>query len=103
MLTSVQVHQVWQLRLLRFLQKHVPALVGPALRVQTAWMQRGQQQLQVPMRTLSSLLQEFGVSQVDLLKVDVEGAELQVCRSFMLGFSVFVFFDLSLNVVRTLG
>jgi FkbM family methyltransferase len=36
---------------------------------------------EVPAKTLDSLLQEIDVDQVDLLKMDIEGAEAQVLRS----------------------
>ena len=39
-------------------------------------------EIKVPGRTLNSLLEEVGVNQIDLLSIDVEGAELQVLKGF---------------------
>ena len=42
----------------------------------------GAERIQVPTRSLESILDELGIEQVDLLKVDVEGAEGEIFESF---------------------
>ena len=43
---------------------------------------RQHREIKVPGRTLNSLLEEIGVDKIDLLSIDVEGAELQVLKGF---------------------
>lgn len=43
---------------------------------------RQHREIKVPGRTLNSLLEEVGVDKIDLLSIDVEGAELQVLKGF---------------------
>lgn len=44
----------------------------------TAWTLTGVEQIPCQVQTVSQLIREEGIEQVDLLKVDVEGAELEV-------------------------
>lgn len=64
-----------------FLRRVVPWLFEIVLEVYVRWMASGGRQYDVPSRTVSSLLKEHKLATVQLLKVDVEGAEVQVwCR-----------------------
>lgn len=47
-------------------------------------LQKSDSHIQVPVRTLQSILGELGHQYIDLLKLDVEGAEYQIIKSFLL-------------------
>jgi len=46
-------------------------------------LQQSEQYIEVPVRRLSGLMQELGHSRIDLLKLDIEGAEYQVLQSLL--------------------
>lgn len=45
--------------------------------------------VEVPMKSLDSLVKELNIPRVDIVKIDVEGAELQVLRGAILTFKKF--------------
>jgi len=46
-------------------------------------LQRSERHIEVPVRKLSGLMRELGTLRLDLLKLDIEGAEYQVIRSIL--------------------
>ena len=46
-------------------------------------LQHSERFIEVPVRRLSGLMQEFGHRKIDLLKLDIEGAEYQVIQSLL--------------------
>lgn len=46
-------------------------------------LQQSERFIEVPVRRLSGLMRELGHSKIDLLKLDIEGAEYQVIRSLL--------------------
>lgn len=46
-------------------------------------LQRSERHIEVPVRRLSGMMQELGHERLDLLKLDIEGAEYQVIRSIL--------------------
>lgn len=46
-------------------------------------LQQSEQYIEVPVRRLSGLMQELGHNKIDLLKLDIEGAEYQVLQSLL--------------------
>jgi hypothetical protein len=46
-------------------------------------LQHSERHIEVPVRRLSSLMQELGHRKIDLLKLDIEGAEYQVLQSLL--------------------
>jgi Methyltransferase FkbM domain len=65
-------------RLGLFLRAWLPWLFEAVLELYVQCMAAGGQQYEVPSRTLTSLIKEHNFGTVQLLKVDVEGAEVQV-------------------------
>ena len=60
------------------LRRVLPGLFEAVLDVYVRWMAAGARQYDVPRRTVASLLKDHHVGAVQLLKVDVEGAEVEV-------------------------
>lgn len=60
------------------LRRLLPWLFEAVLDLYVRWMASGARQYVVPSRTVSSLLKEHQLAAVQLLKVDVEGAEVEV-------------------------
>ena len=79
---GVQIYDTLPAQALRFVKRHAPALVPPLLAVHRAWLSSGKRIYQVPARTLHSIMDQYTLSTVDLLKIDVEGGELEVCSIF---------------------
>lgn len=77
-IASMQVSDTAGAALLRFTQAWLPALLEPLLALYCAYMLAGQQRFMVPARPLRHILAELELSSVSLLKVDTEGAELEV-------------------------
>ena len=64
---------------LRFFAPRDPAHVSHSI----VNLQRTQDYFEAPCRSLPSLMRELGHDQIDLLKVDIEGAEHRVVRSML--------------------
>ena len=73
-----QVSQTWLAGVGRFLKRMSSWLFDLAVQVFCRWMLAGKENFRVPTKTVHSLLMDADFSDVHLLKIDVEGAELQV-------------------------
>jgi FkbM family methyltransferase len=61
-----------------FLRSLSPWLFEAVLEIYVSWMAAGSRQYDVQSKTLTNLLKEYKLGTVQLLKVDVEGAEVEV-------------------------
>jgi FkbM family methyltransferase len=74
----LQVSQAPVARLAAWLRRTWVWLFEVLLHLYVWWMASSTQTYDVANRTLSSLVRQYGITKISLLKIDVEGAELQV-------------------------